>query len=213
MKRKRPGLPEYPDRANLEQAVRRALDLDEDVEKLAFEGEALEGVEGVSLAFAGCVFRHVRFGENDIGHLSFTDCLLDHCDFSGFKVLEGSLHRVELISCRGLGAQFDRSVLRDALFQACRVGYLTLSESRLTNVEFADCELENLLLYACALKDAAFTGCRMPNAEVTGTSLKGVDLTSDDISGLRAQLGCLEGAIISAAQAPELCALLGMKVR
>ena len=35
MKRKRPNLPETPEQANLDQAVRRALDLDEDVEKLA----------------------------------------------------------------------------------------------------------------------------------------------------------------------------------
>ena len=213
MKRKRPNLPETPEQANLGQAVRRALDLDEDVEKLAFEGEALEGVEGVSLTFSGCVFRRVRFGENDIEHMSLVDCLLDHCDISGFKMSEGSMHRVELISCRGTGAQFDRSVLRDVLFQDCRAGYLTLSEARLTSVAFVGCELENMLLYACPLKDVAFDGCRMTSAEVSGTSLKGVDLSSDDISGLRAQLSSLEGAVVSAVQAPELCALLGIRVK
>ena len=63
MKRKKPVLPEYPDRANLDQAVRRALDLDEDVNNLLFEDDALEGLEGTSLTFSGCLFRRVRFGK------------------------------------------------------------------------------------------------------------------------------------------------------
>ena len=213
MKRKRPNLPADAAQANLDQAVRRAMDLDEDVERLLFQDDALEGIEGVSLSFSGCIFRRVRFGENDIEHMSFTDCLLDHCDFSGFRLAEGSMHRVEVVSCRGIGAQFDRSVLRDALFQDCCIGYMTLSECKLTAIEFVSSELQNLLLYDCALKEVRFEGCRMPGSEVSGTSLKDVDLSSDDISGLKAQLSCLQGAVISAVQAPELCALLGMKVK
>ena len=213
MKRKLPALPEYPEQANLEQAARRALAMDEDVEQLCFMDDAMEGLEGQSLTFSSCVFRRVRFGENALEHLSFVDCQLDHCDFSGFKLLEGALHRVEFLSCRGMGAQFDRSSLRDVLFRECRVGYLTLSECKLNSAEFVDCELENLLLYGCTLKSTVFEACRMPNAEVSGTSLKGIDLSGDDISGLRAPLSCREGAIVSALQAPELCALLGIKVK
>ena len=213
MKRRKPVLPEYPDRATLEQAARRALDLDEDVENLLFEDDVLEGLEGTSLTFSGCVFRRVRFGENDFSHLNLLDCRLDHCDFSGFRLPEGSMHRVEALQCRGMGAQLDRSVLRDVLFDQCRLGYLTVSECRLLQTAFADCELENLLLYGCQLKDAAFERCRMTAAEVTGTSLAGVDLSTDDISGLKAQLECLKGAEISVVQAPELCALMGLVIR
>ena len=212
MKRKRPILPEYPASAPLFRAAQHALDMAEDVENICFEDETLEGLEGIALNFSGCTFRSVTFGENDIEHMSFADCVLDHCDFSGFKLLEGSMHRVEITGCRGMGAQMDRSVLSNVLVKDCRVGYMTISECKLTNVEFCSSELENMLLYSCQMKDSAFESCRMLNAEITGTSLKGIDLTTDDISGLRAQLDCLKGAKISVLQTPMMCALLGMKV-
>ena len=88
---------------SLMEALYLAMEEDDDVRDGDFQGEILAGIETRSLSFVRCKFQNVTFGENEIAHLSFVDCELRHCDLSGLRLVDGSLHRTNLFGCRAAG--------------------------------------------------------------------------------------------------------------
>jgi uncharacterized protein YjbI with pentapeptide repeats len=198
--------------ADIMEAVRAAAEAGDDVLGLEFEGGALEGASARSLAFSKCVFKNVRFGDNDVKHLSFADCIFNHCDLSGLRLSDGSVHATQIKNCRGVGAQFDGSVLKNVAFVGCQLNYMTIASCKLASLTFRDCSLEKLMLHTCQQKGLKIENCSLASAEIADTSLLGVDLSSDDIGGIRVSPRDLAGAKASLLQAALVCALVGVEI-
>lgn len=198
--------------ANLMETVRVAAAEGEDVFLQEFEDDCLEDVVTKSLDFSKCTFQNVSFGENDIKHLSFANCTFHHCDLSGMRLSDGSIHASHLVDCRGVGTQFDDSVLKDVRFDDCLLNYMTLSSCKLTNLTFLNTSLEQLMLHTCQIKRLKIKRCKLTGAEIVETSLSGVDLSTDELGGIRISPRDLAGAKISFAQTPLICGLIGVEL-
>ena len=68
-----------------------------------------------------------------------------------------------------------------------------LSEGKLQSIEFSDCDLRKI--------------------QLLHTPLDGIDLRSCEIGGLKLNLSDLKGAIVTAQQAIELAAFLGIIIQ
>ncbi len=72
-------------------------------------------------------------------------------------------------------------------FRGCRVNYLNLRGSTLTDVTFTDCQIDELDLGQATVERVRFTGSRIGTLTLHNTALKDVDLR-------RAELGVVNGA-------------------
>lgn len=193
-------------------AANLAIAEGDDVYDGEFNSDILEGIDARSLGFTRCIFTNTTFGTNDIAHISFADCTFINCDLSGFVLRDGSMHRSVLRGCRASGMQADKSVLTDVKFIDCLTSYLTITDCKLTNLHFERCDLTKMMLHTCKLKGLKFTGSNLTSGEFVSTPLKGIDFSTDNISGIRLEPSLLAGARISAVQAVQICALLGVKI-
>lgn len=187
------------------------------------------------LDLTGAVFDQCR-----LDGAKLRECVLDRAhiiggscvaaDFASADLNDAVFHGVELSRTRFTGA-----LLADVRFEECRmIGAdltalrglavtLTIKECNLQLANFQDTDLRGADLTGSDLteadlrgtdlRDAVFSRCRLRGADLSHTRLAGADLRGADLGEITADmLGQLRGAIISHAQAADICAALGLTV-
>lgn len=187
------------------------------------------------LDLAGTVFDHCT-----LNGAKLRECVLDRAhiiggscvaaDFASADLNDAIFHCVELSRARFAGA-----LLADARFEECRmIGAdltslrgltvtLRIKECNLQLANFQDTDLRGADLTGSDLteadlrgtdvRDAVFSRCRLHGIDLSHTRLDGADLRGADLGEITADMpNQLRGAVISHAQAADICVALGLTV-
>jgi uncharacterized protein YjbI with pentapeptide repeats len=175
--------------------------------------EFLEGMEFTDLnlaeadvtqaTFLDCRMTNVNFGDVEapidlsgarISGTEITDCRADT-----WTMARGSLLHTDVSGTRiGAGVVYD-SVWEKVRFTNCRISYLNLRGSQLTDVEFRDCKIDEVDLDRAKVSRVAFPGSSVGVFQCEGATLGNVDirgLEPHKISGVHS----LRGATIDDTQ-------------
>jgi len=176
---------------------------EEFLEGMEFTDLNLAEVAATQATFLDCRLANVNFGDADapidltgarISGTEITDCRADT-----WTMPRGNLLHTEISGTRiGAGVVFD-SVWEKVQFTNCRISYLNLRESKLTDVEFRDCKIDEIDLDRAKVSRVAFPGSSVGVFQCEGATLGNVDirgLEPHKISGVHS----LRGATIDDTQ-------------
>ncbi|PVZ12032.1 pentapeptide repeat-containing protein [Actinomycetospora cinnamomea] len=214
-------LRERLDRGHARPWVLRRCVLDEaDLAGVDLSGAVLEQVRAPGVCLRGAVLDGVQvtggsLAGADLTDADLTDAVLDGVDLSHARLVGARLVDTTFRDCRMIGV--DLTELRSLAVT------FTVDGSSLALARLTDGHLRGWRLDRVDLSDADLSGADLRDVVATDTKLRGTDLTRARLDGadLRgADLGeltpdtpaVLRGAIISPAQAADLCRALGLQV-
>ena len=156
---------------------------EEFLEGMEFTDLNLPETDAAQATFLDCRWSNVNFGDADapidltgarISGTEIADCRADT-----WNMTRGNLLHTEISGTRiGAGVVFD-SVWEKVRFTNCRISYLNLRESKLTDVEFRDCKIDEIDLDRAKVSRVAF-----PDSSVGAFQCEGAILGNVDIRGL-----------------------------
>ncbi len=191
--------------ANIDQ-----LPASEDLYALAIEradfSQGFDFTNADMCKFSACVFRQTVRG------VCFCDAVFTSCDFSNVCFEECGFIRSSFADCKLTRAGFSSCHFDCTEFCRDNADYLGLFACKLKNVLFSECRTEHCRFENCFQRNLRLRQTDLARGEISGTSFDGVDLTSCDISGLRFVGRELAGATVTALQAVQLAAVLGVKI-
>ncbi len=176
----------------------------------------LSSVRARNLSFDEAVLKKILFGEAWLEQLSLMDTELIRCDFAAARLVGSSLIRVHVRGTRWAGADLSWSIIKDVVFEDCKLDMANLRFSKLARVQFINCTLDETDFQVAELTDVVFDSCRLDKTAFDRCKLKAVDARSSqlfDIRGWHSLRGLTIDSVQLAAVAPELAAELGLVVK
>lgn len=133
-------LPAIDSQPAFENALRRALEMDEPLQgvlcnNLTVTGENLCRLEALQICLERC-----RFENCDFSKTSFYDARLVDCDFSNCAFPDSYWKRCQWIGCRLNGANFAGASLHDVQARDTRLRYANFARALMENVKLTDCD-------------------------------------------------------------------------
>lgn len=164
---------------------------------------------------SGCVFEDVVADEFSIATSRVSESRFTQTGVTLFRMARSVLRDVEFNGGR-LGAVEAYDVAgRSVSFRSCRLNYLNLRGSRLTDIAFSDCQIDELDLGQARVERMSFSDSRIGTLSMHNATLKDVDLRGADLNAVNGAES-LKGATISTQQlldlAPQLARELGIHV-
>jgi len=154
--------------------------------------------EGADLASTD--LSRVVFNGVDLARTRFTGAMFDEVQFTECRMIGA-----DLTALRGLAAAVK--------FQNCNLQLASFQGTKLRGAIFSGSDLTEAELRGTDLRDAVFDGCRLRHVDLSHTRLDGTDLRGADLGEITADSPRhLRGAVISHAQAVDICAALGLTV-
>lgn len=179
------------------------IDPEEFLEGMEFTDLNLAEVDATQSTFLDCRWSNVNLGDAD-APVNLTGAKISGTTISDSRadtwtMSRGNLLHTEISGTRiGAGVVFD-SVWEKVLFTNCRISYLNLRGSKLTDVEFRDCKIDEIDLDRAKVSRVAFPGSSVGVFQCEGATLGNVDirgLQPHKISGVHS----LRGATIDDTQ-------------
>lgn len=186
------------------------------VEGVSAHGEVLDATGDLAFfEFHGLELERCVLAGLSARKARFYDCTFVGCDFSNATLLEAYFSRSRFVDCKLEGAQLAQAQFKSCTLSGCQCRYVNLGEATLEGVTLVDCDLSEAFLSALRLRRRTrLTRCDLMRADLFRTPLKGLDLTTCNIAGIAVgeRRDELRGAIISAEQAVDVAALLGLRI-
>jgi len=178
-------------------------------------GLDLGGLEAKNLSFDESLLVSVGYGEARLEQLGLTDTELVRCDFAAARCSGSSFVRVRVTGGRLAGVDLSRSLLKDVIFQDCKLDMANFRFTKLARVRFINCTLRETDFQMAELTDVRFEACRLEKTAFDRCKLKDVDARGSqlfDIRGWQSLRGLTIDPVQLAVIAPELAAELGIVV-
>jgi fluoroquinolone resistance protein len=208
-------------------------------ERVQFSNPVLGDARFANCRFVSCRFSHAELagawfeacgfaGEDAKGcSFAFSDlqrAVFRACDLRLAAFDRTELFAVEMADCNLTGAKFSKVDFSRALsrkqiqtrasFQACKMDFVDLSESKLPGCSLAGSRLREADLSGADLTDADLRDCDLFQAILDGAKLSGADLSGAEVSGLNlTTLADFAGVRISDDQMFRLLDAMGVSVR
>ncbi len=168
-------------------------------------GAVLDGarVTGGSLAAA------------DLTDADLTDAVLTGVDLSRARLPGATLTDTVFAGCRMIGVDLSglRSLVVTFSVDGSSLALADLSDAHLRGWRPTGVDLSDADLSGADLRDAVFDDCLLRGTDLTHARLAGADLRGADLGEITPDTPTLlRGAVISLAQAGDLCRALGMTV-
>ena len=176
-----------------------------DLRDAAIVGDGLP-VDAQEFDLAGCSFEGVDFPAGST--LEARNCRFEQCDLSQVRVRR--LDNVQFDGCKLVGTDLSDARIDDVEFDQCLLRYVNIRMARLQRVAFAACSLDDVDCYEATITDATFVGSTLDQVTCSGVKWQAVDLRGAKALGL-AQIGSLEGVLISDPQVIELAYVLALR--
>ncbi|MBN1440508.1 MAG: pentapeptide repeat-containing protein [Anaerolineales bacterium] len=190
-----------------------ALEDDGDYSNMEVTGGRYAASAAARCVFEVVIFRRAVFGPSRCAKPRFLDCRLDACDLSGIDWEQARFRRVELLGCRGIGAQLVESEWEDACFREGNWERAVFTAARFRAAHFTGCSLRETSWEGADLTGAVFEDCDLTRADFRGSKLQDVDLRGSALDGAQAGWEEWKGAIVDPRQAVQVAGLLGIAVR
>jgi uncharacterized protein YjbI with pentapeptide repeats len=178
-------------------------------------GVELSGLSASGLSFDESILEKVLFGEARLERLGLTDSELLRCDLAAARCTGSSFIRVGVSGTRLAGTDLSRSLIKDVVFEDCKLDMANFRFTKLTRVRFISCTLHETDFQMAELTDVEFQSCQLLKTAFDRCKPRSVDARTSqlhDIRGWQSLRGLTIDPIQLAAVAPELAAELGLKV-
>ncbi|MBP3700569.1 MAG: pentapeptide repeat-containing protein, partial [Lachnospiraceae bacterium] len=107
-------LQRLPDAAD---AIQQAAETETALENLRIHDFFLAGEDLSGLRFQSVLFENCRLSRALMQKISFVDVRFVNCDLSNCKMNDAYFHRCEFLSCKGTGAAWEGSTLKQVLIR------------------------------------------------------------------------------------------------
>ena len=183
------------------------------IQNKLIENITIEDKKDVGITIDSCIFRNVIFNNCSFKNIDLLDAKFENCDLSNSEFSGGSIHRVEFINCKLLGATFDESNLKDVLFQKVLGKYSNFSFAKFKSVNIIECNFQEGIFQQVRNEKIVLKDTDLTNSYFNKTSLDKVDLTTCEISGIDLEIDDIGGAIVTAMQALDLTRLMRLVIK
>lgn len=167
------------------------------------------------IEFFECAFDAAAIDGLSCRGARFIDCTLAGADGAVISAPSASLRDVELSHSRIGSAELYDNRWDRVRISGCKLGYVNLRGSVLSDVVFEDCQIDELDLGQATASRVTLAGCRVDTLDVSLATLRDVDLRGIELSRITG-IGNLSGAVVDELQltrlAPLLAAHLGLTV-
>ncbi len=188
------------------------LSREDKIEECIFTGESYAGENLKSLDVLRCRFVKCDFSQCSLEQAGFRDVVFEACDFSNCDFTKAAFQRTAFQGCKLMGADFIEASLRHVRLNDVSGGYVNFADSKVQDTAFEKSRVQSGAFSRCRLA-ASFDTCDLQQTLFQQTPLKDIDLRTCKLQGLQITLSDLKGAIVTASQAADLAALLGLIIR
>ena len=185
-----------------------------DMSDWRFEGCSLKRTKLIGAGLESAAFEKCRGAFANFAAARLTDASFRACDFNNASFTEASLSQVSFVGCKLVGIDLIRAKSTGTLFRET-----TLSAARLPGFSFRQARLEGVdlslaELSKCDFREVVFENSSLREAHLVDARFEEADLRGADLGGIRLHdARKFKGATISRAQAGDLLAEMGLKVR
>jgi uncharacterized protein YjbI with pentapeptide repeats len=210
-----PSLPDLP--AELTAASLPAAELHDGAVHagLFVAGADLSGREAAGAELDKCRYRDVSFAQGRLSRVRVTDVEFDRCDLANLRARDSSVRRSMVTATRMTGLSWITGVIRDVIFDSCRIDLGYFSATRFFTVVFRDCRLDQANFGDTELSDVQFDRCDLTGAQFSGARLADTRFSGCELSRLSG-VTSLRGATITASDAMSLTGIfaeaLGIRI-
>ncbi|HSX27952.1 MAG TPA: pentapeptide repeat-containing protein [Candidatus Saccharimonadales bacterium] len=209
------SLPQPKDVSNLTPITAHQLTADATLDQVLLAEADFTGNEAKNLTFDDSLLERVSFTEAKIDKLSLSDTVVKTSDFSAARCSGGSFIRVRFVGGRLSGIDLSRSLLKDVVFEGCKLDMANFRFAKLERVQFIECNLTETDFQAAELVDVNFTSSHLERTEFGQCKVKNVDARQAELLDIRGWQD-LKGLKIDSLQlvmiAPQLAANIGITV-
>jgi uncharacterized protein YjbI with pentapeptide repeats len=208
-------LPQIPAAADLEVISPARLGAEQAFERVRLQSGDASNLVAKGMNFDEALLEKVIFVSAALEKLSLDDAELRACDFSAAQCNDASWVRVRATSGRMSGIDLSRSVLKDVLFESCKLDMANFRFAKLTRVTFVDCVCDEADFQGAELHEVKFVSSHLEKTEFAQCKIKSVDArTSEliDIRGWQSLCGLKVDAVQLMTIAPQLAATMGIIV-
>lgn len=213
MKQIEPWMPEQLETIEEDPAyLRKARDLEVRVEEKRFRKVNAEEEDFSILCFSKVRFENCSFSSCSFRKCEFTDVIFQSCNFSNCIFTDTYFNRCQILTSKGMGANFSDSSILNVTIRDSSLNYVNLDASKLEKVKIETTEFNNANISQCRCKTVAWDRVQLNNTSFFKTSLCGMDFTTSTINGIILSDECkeLKGVVVDLYQAAELAKRLGI---
>ena len=120
---------------------------------------------------------------------------------------------MEFKDCRMIGTNFSESSMHYVRMDGCSGSYLNASYVMLKNAIFQNCKLDHSFFQYVKLQNLEFEGIDFTGASFAETPMNGLDLSSCKLDRMSVSMDKLKGLTVTTEQALDFIALLGLKLK
>lgn len=204
--------PKIPAKLNLLGDFAAQVKKDETILAVMINDADISGFKIKNLALSEVNASDVNFSQAVLEQTNFIDCIFKRCEFTAAVLASASWQRIAINNGRFSGLQIYNSVLKDVIFEDCKMNLVNFRNSKLKDLQFKNCDLTEADFYDAQLQNVSFENCTLFKTEFSGAALKKVDLRTSDISNIFG-VGSLGGAIIDSAQLMNLAPVLALQYK
>jgi uncharacterized protein YjbI with pentapeptide repeats len=184
-------------------------------ERIGFADLDLSGRSAEAVEFHQCRFDRASLSGSQLRRAGLTDCLVEHCDWANLRADGGRLDRVRFTESRMTGFTWTDGLIRDVLFDRCRMDLSVWRFAGFDAVRFSDCNLTGADFTEADLRGAQFVGCdltraQFSNATMDGTRFRGCTLVG--IAGVTSWAGAVVHHSDLLALSYALAGALGIRI-
>jgi uncharacterized protein YjbI with pentapeptide repeats len=156
--------------------------------------EEAVGVEIAQSRIAGALFTG-----SVLDHLRVRDAVVESCDFSGARLLDAALTRVEFRNCKMSGIDLAGAHLIDVVLVGCKLDGANLRMVTGDRVQFDDVHLVAGDFYGAKVAHIRFFDCDLTAVEFSRSELGAVRLHGSKLDGIKGSIA-LRSAVIDSTQ-------------
>lgn len=199
----------------LEQDIQYALENDESIEYKQYKNEVLVDVAIESVEFESVIFTNCKFINCSFERSSFYHTKLNHCEFANCNFSEGYLKYVQMIDCKGDGANFSQSSFMSTVIENGSYFCTNFTGTLWDNSSIINANMSNAFMPESRLKRFTVEHTNLEKVDFFKTTLKGIDVSTCKIAGITVSenLNEIKGLKINALQAADIAQLIGVKIK
>lgn len=198
----------------LTERIVEAVEQEERLENLVFQGEELEGLYAEKVEFSRVRFENCRFSHCDFSGVALWDVEFHNCDLSNCDLERSYWKRCLLKCCKAQGTDWKDASFHESVLEDSKLDYANFSRCLMDQVTMRQCSCVSTSISEVKWKKVMLQENRFISTDFFKTSLNGMDLSTCELSQLMLSddLRELRGAKIDAFQAAEFVRLLGMVI-
>lgn len=198
-----------------ENRLRESKAEEEKIEGIVFRNLKCEGEDFSRISFSGVRLENCRFWNCRFEGAEFVNTLFQSCDVTGCDMNRCYIDRAAFSLCKGVGAKFTESIIKNLSIVDSNFNYSNFDMSRFENVCIEKTKLDSSNMAGCQCKNMFWKEVSLINASFFKTPLRGMDFSDSQITGLvlSDDHSELRGATVDVYQAAELAKRLGVIIK